>query len=212
MAFINIADASFVTNAKTIFNGNLEEWYVNLRLVRKDISRAVTDFVNNRKELLVLTPKETADNMEEERFIDVDQEQVFLVMNVNSWVRTAQETLDIYNNYDRDMLGRVADYVDRCRIIVNSQPFFTTINDERRRNSVFLTMDEIVPSRSDEKIEKRKRVKDSNKSHQESKQRAMDKSTAFTSDSLNECMSEINVARMVGIMAKNNPMKREDHL
>ena len=144
----------------------------------------------------------------EERLIDVDQERVFLVMNVNSWVRTAQETLDVYNNYDRDMLGRVADYVDRCRIIVNSQPFSTTLNDERRRNSVVLTRDEIVPSRSDEEIEKRKRVEDSEKSHQASIQRAMDKLTAFTSNSSNECMSEKNVAPMVGIMAKNNPMKR----
>ena len=111
----------------------------------------------------------------EVELIDVDQERVFLVMNVNAWVRTAQETLDVYNDYDRDMLGRVADYVDRCRIIINSQPFFTPLNDERRRNSVALTRDKIVPSRFDEEIEKRKLVEDSDESHQASKQRAMDK-------------------------------------
>ena len=50
----------------------------------------------------------------EARFIDVDQERVFLAMNINAWVHSAQETLDVYNDYDRDMLRRVADYVERC--------------------------------------------------------------------------------------------------
>ena len=189
MALINIADASpIVTNVTTIFNGSFDERYVALRLIRKDIPKAVTKFVIERKELLALTPEDIANNMEvEERRIFVDQERVFLVMNVNAWVHTAQETLDVYNNYDRDMLGRVADNVDRCRIIINSQPFFTPVNDERRRNSIILTRDEIVPSRSDEEIVKRKCVEDSDESHQVSKQRAMDKSTAFTSDMSNEC-------------------------
>ena len=131
MAFINIADASIVTEASTIFNSSLDERYINLRTIRKDLSKVVTKFVVERKALLAMTPEELSDNMEvEERLIDVDQERVFLVMNVNVWVHTAQETLDVYNNYDRDMLGRVANYVDRCRII-NSQAFFTTLNNER---------------------------------------------------------------------------------
>ena len=152
MAFINIADASIVTEASTIFNSSLDERYINLRTIRKDLSKVVTKFVVERKALLAMTPEELSDNMEvEERLIDVDQERVFLVMNVNAWVHTAQETMDVYNDYyDRDMLGRVADYVDRCRIIINSQSFFTRLNDERRRNSVILTRDKIVPSRSDE--------------------------------------------------------------
>ena len=87
--------------------------------------------------------------------------------------------MDVYNDYDRDMLGRVADYVDRCRTI--NSAFFTTLNDKRIRNSVILARDEIVPSRTDVEIKKRKRI-DSDESHRPSKMRAMDKSTAYTSD------------------------------
>ena len=62
-----------------------------------------------------MTPEECEEDMEvEARFIDVDQERVFLAMNINAWVHSAQETLDVYNDYDRDMLRRVADYVERC--------------------------------------------------------------------------------------------------
>ena len=128
-------------------------------------------------------PEEREEDMEVEvRFINVDQERVFLAIIINAWVHSAQETLDVYSNYDRDVLGRIADYVERCRVITSSAPFFTTLNEERSRNSVILMRDEIVPSRNDEEIEKRKRVEDSDKSLSPSKTRAMDKSTAYTSD------------------------------
>ena len=190
MAFISINDAASIV---TIFNGNLDERYIALR--------------SEQKALIAMTPEDREEDMEvEARLIDVDQERVFLAMNVNAWVHSAQETLDVYNDYDRDMLVRVADYVDRCRTIINSESFFTTLNDERRRNSVILTMDEIVPSRTDKEIEKRKH--DSDQSQRPSKTRAIDKLTAYTSDTSNEKTSEINVAPMVGILAKPNPMKR----
>ena len=54
---------------------------------------------------------------------------------------------------------------------------------------------------------KRERV-DSDESLKLSKARAVDKSAAYTSDTSNENTSEINVAPMVGILAKPNPMKR----
>ena len=73
---------------------------------------------------------------------------------------------------------------------------------------MFLTREETVLSRNDNEIEKRKRVEDSDESLKPSKARAMDKSAAYTSDTSNENTSEINVAPMVGILAKDNPMKR----
>ena len=72
-----------------------------------------------------------------------------------------------------------------------SAPFFATQNDETSRISVFLTREDIVPSRTDEEIEKRKRVEDSNESVKPAKTRAMDKTAAYTSDTSNENMSEI---------------------
>ena len=56
MAFININDAaSIVTEVMTIFNGSLDERYIALRTVRKDLSKAVTKFVVKRKALIALT-------------------------------------------------------------------------------------------------------------------------------------------------------------
>ena len=90
MAFINITDASsIVTEAMTIFNGSLDERYINLQAIRKDLSKAVTKFVVERKALMAMNPEELSDDMEvEERLINVDQERVFLAMNVNAWVHT----------------------------------------------------------------------------------------------------------------------------
>ena len=58
----------------------------------------------------------------------------------------------------------MADYVERINVIVGSAPFFATPDDETNRNAVFLTRDDIVPTRSDEDMEKRRRVEDSDES------------------------------------------------
>ena len=96
----------------------------------------------------------------------------------------------------------MADYVERCRVNVCSAPFFATQSEETSRKAIFLTREDIVPSRSDEEIEKRKRVEDSDESVKPAKARAMDKTAAYTSDTSNENMSEILVAP-VGVSAKN---------
>ena len=62
---------------------------MNLQAIRKDLSKAVTKFVVERKALMAMNPEELSDDMEvEERLINVDQERVFLAMNVNAWVHT----------------------------------------------------------------------------------------------------------------------------
>ena len=104
--------------------------------------KAVNKFVAGRKALLAMTPEEHEEDMEVEgRFIDVDQERVYLAMNINAWVRSAHDALDVFNDCDRDMLGRIADYAKWCRIIACSAPLFTTQNIEATFNSVFLTRD-----------------------------------------------------------------------
>ena len=79
-----------------------------------------------------MTPEEREEDMEvEARFIDVDQERVYLAMNINAWVRSAHDALDVFNDCDRDMLGRIADYVERCRVITSSAPFFTALTTKQ---------------------------------------------------------------------------------
>ena len=68
MAFISINDAASIV---TIFNGNLDERYIALR--------------SEQKALIAMTPEDREEDMEvEARLIDVDQERVFLAMNVNA--------------------------------------------------------------------------------------------------------------------------------
>ena len=105
-----------MTEVTTIFNGDQDDRYIALRADRKELLKAVNHFVIERKALLAMTPEEREEDMEvEARFIDVDQERVYLAMNINAWVRSAHNALDVFNDYDRDMLGRIA--VKRCRII-----------------------------------------------------------------------------------------------
>ena len=95
MAFIAINDtASIVTEVTTIFNGNLDERNNALPADRKELLKAVNKFVAGRKVLLAMTPEEREEDMEvEARFINVDQERVFLAMNINAWVHSAHESL-----------------------------------------------------------------------------------------------------------------------
>ena len=129
MACITINDAaSIMTEVTTIFLGDQDDRYVALRADRKELSKAMNHFVLERRALMALTQEERDEDMEvEARFIDVDQERVYLAMN--AWVRSAHGSLEVYNDYNRDMLGR---------IIACSTPFFTTQNNETTRNSCVL--------------------------------------------------------------------------
>ena len=72
------------------------------------------------------------------RLGDSDQARVYLAMSTTAWVQCAHNILDPYNQYDREMLGKMADYVERCGIIVGSAPFFAPPNDETLRKVFFL--------------------------------------------------------------------------
>ena len=151
MAGIQVDDAaSIMTEVTTIFLGDQDDRYVFLRADRKEVSKTMNNFIVKRKALMALTQEERDEDMEvEARFIDSDQARVYLAMNTTAWVRLTHRSLDTHNDYDREMLCKIADYVERCRVIVCSAPFFSTQSDETTRKSVFLTRDEIVPLRNE---------------------------------------------------------------
>ena len=65
MAFININNAtSIVTEVTTIFNGNLDKRYMALRSDRKELSKAVTNFIIEK--LIAMTPEDREEDMEVE--------------------------------------------------------------------------------------------------------------------------------------------------
>ena len=58
--------------------------------------------------------------------MDSDQARVYLAMNTTAWVQGAHYTLDAFNQYDKAMLGKMADYVERITLIVGSALQMTT--------------------------------------------------------------------------------------
>ena len=158
MAGIQVNDAaSIVTEVTTIFLGGQDDRYVALRADRKEILKEMDKFIVERKALLALTQEERDEDFENEaRLIDSDQARVYVAMNTTAWVQGAHNTLDAFTEYDKEMLRKMADYVERCRLTVCSAPFFATQSDETSRKAVFLTREDIVPSRTDEEVEKRK--------------------------------------------------------
>ena len=85
-------------------------------------------------------------------------------MNTADWVRGVHATLDSFNQYDNAMLGKMADYVEQIALIVGSCPFFATPGDSTNRKAVFPSRDDIVPTRSGQDMDKRKREEDSDES------------------------------------------------
>ena len=85
----------------------------------------------------------------------------------------------------------MADYVERINLIVGSAPFFATPDYDTNRKAVFLTRDDIVPTRSDEDMEKRKRLEDSAESVMPAKTRTLDqKCPLYSSDTSTKNVSE----------------------
>ena len=85
----------------------------------------------------------------------------------------------------------MADYVERIALIVASEPFFATPDDETNGRAFFMTRDEIVPSRSDNEMDKRKGVEDSDESLVPAKAHTLDqKCPTYSSDSSTKNVSE----------------------
>ena len=99
MAGIKINDtASIVTEVTTIFLGDQDERYVALRADRKELSKGMNKFINERKALMALTQQERDEDFKNEaRLIDSDQARVYLAINTTAWVQGAHNTLDAFN-------------------------------------------------------------------------------------------------------------------
>ena len=157
MAGIHIGDsASIMTEQTTIFNGDQEERYVVLRGIRKEISASVNVFGEKRTALLAMTPAQIAADVEiEAEQGDNDQSRVYIVMNIVGWVKTAQGCLDCHNHFDNAMLGRIADYVEKIKLVLGVEDYFSPLGEDDAAKSVFPTRDQIVMVRINSDAEKR---------------------------------------------------------
>ena len=124
MAGIQINDgASIMTEVTTIFQDNQDERYVNLQADRKAISIAMNKFVKERWALTAKTQEDRDADFEiEGREMESNQARVYLAMNTTAWVQGAHSTLDPYNQYDKAMLGKMADYVEGKLLLLDRHP------------------------------------------------------------------------------------------
>ena len=82
----------------------------------------MTKFIVERKALMALSQQERDDHFENEaRLIDSDQARVYLAMNTTVWVHGAHNVLDAFNDYDKEMLGKmvivVQSHRDVCAVL-----------------------------------------------------------------------------------------------
>ena len=90
-------NASAVTASTSIFDGRLDERFVDLRAQRKDISKAITAFMNGHRELVALPARRRLDLDLAEQIDDCDQDRKDLIANLNNWVDAAHAKLDMNN-------------------------------------------------------------------------------------------------------------------
>ena len=166
MAGIQIGDAaSIMTELTTIFNGDQEERYVMLRTMLKEILLTVNKFLKERTALQAMTAEEIEADVEIEGIQgDNDQARLFVVLNTVEWVKAAHGCLDAWNQFDNAMLGKMADYVEKIRVLIGAEDFFSPPSDDFRRKSVFPTRDEIIIVRAQCYIINRDREEESDNS------------------------------------------------
>ena len=172
-----------VTDATTIFNGCDEERFIALRAQRKEITKAITSFVNKHRAIRDIPREQWEDMAVGEQLDDVDANRKFLIGNINNSIKLAQDTQDPFYHFDRGMLESVVGYVERARIQVAACFFFCETTEEVKLRCTIKAKDNILPRSCANLIDKRKCHDDSDDSHkpQHQKQRALDGSTAFTS-------------------------------
>ena len=156
--------ASIVTDATTIFNGSEEERYGTLRMQRKEISKAITSFINEHHEICVIPGEQWEDMEVAEKLDDVDASQKFLIRNINNWIKLAQDTLDSFNHFDRGMLESVVGYVERARIQVTACYFFREATEEVKLRCTIKAKDDILQRSGADLVDKRKRHDESDDS------------------------------------------------
>ena len=121
-----VADnASAITDAMAIFNGRMNERFVDLRAMRKDISKAITAFLNGQRELAALPALKRLEFDVADQIDDCDQQRKDLIANLNNWVDAAHAKLDMNNHFDKSMIENIARYVERASLAIGGAPFFS---------------------------------------------------------------------------------------
>ena len=125
----------------------------------------MNNFLKTRKALLAMTPEEIKADVKIEGVQgDNDQSRLYVVLNTAEWVKTAHGCLDSYNQFDNAMLGKMADYVKKIKLLIGAEQFFSPPSDEVRRKAIFPTRDEIILVRIDSDVGKREREEESDDS------------------------------------------------
>ena len=107
----------------TIFDGNSEPRYEELRADRKFISNAIKKFQESRRKFDAVTEGELdSDFGLVDEAMDVDQMRSDIALNIRSWIAKAHDNLDVNADVDRVMLARMSGYVERARL-PREEPF-----------------------------------------------------------------------------------------
>ena len=129
----------------TIFDGNSEPRYEELRAERKFISKIIKKFQQSWRKFKAVTEKEFDDDIHLfDEAQDVDTMRLDIAANIRSWIAKAHENLDINADVDRTMLSRMSNYVERVRRCILSNPFIIEKSDEMQNSALDLPIPSVV--------------------------------------------------------------------
>ena len=140
---------SLISDATSTFNACVKPRFVDLRATRKDLSKAFDTFILRQRNCAAAVPTAVFTASEEEinfelefEMIDTDMDRVFYAMNLNNWIHGVHDVLDPNNDFDREMVGNMASYVNK-HFATNS--FFGPPSQERQEKSILMSREEILP-------------------------------------------------------------------
>ena len=117
----------------TIFDGNSEPRYEELRAERKLITKSIKDFREKRRKFDAVTDEElNADFGLVDEGMDVDTMRSDIALNVRTWISRAHDSLDINADVDREMLARMSGYVEHVRLLLIRNPKILENDNEKR--------------------------------------------------------------------------------
>ena len=117
----------------TIFDGNSEPRYEELRAERKLITKSIKDFREKRRKFDAVTDEDlNADFGLVDEGMDVDTMRSDIALNIRTWISRAHESLDINADVDREMLARMSGYVEHARLFLIKNPKILESDNEKR--------------------------------------------------------------------------------
>ena len=133
----------------TIFDGNSEPRYEELRAERKFITKAIKNFQENRRKFDAVTDEDLDKDFGlVDEATDVDIMRSDIALNIRSWVSKAHGNLDPNADVDRVMLSRMSGYVERARLCLTKNPFIIVeTTDEMRALNELPTLSEILQTK-----------------------------------------------------------------